>query len=199
MKQVFSFIGNPFTRIAGMQALAWGLAGMLLSTVICYFANYHYHGLLHFGLAPNSDWYYFLLEHCVVWLIPATLFHLGGLLLSHSRIRLIDSLGTTLFALLPLIISDTIALLPPMQKLQDLALSQTPQQLAEQLQDPTMIAMIICSLLIIPVIVLLLFWLLRALQVSCNLKGWRLWATYFTGVIGGDIICRQIISYIHTL
>ena len=47
---------NPFIQIAGARALAWGALGLLVSTVICYYAGYHYHGLLHFGPAPNPAW-----------------------------------------------------------------------------------------------------------------------------------------------
>ncbi len=35
---------NPFIQIAGARALAWGALGLLVSTVICYYAGYHYHG-----------------------------------------------------------------------------------------------------------------------------------------------------------
>lgn len=45
---------NPFIQIAGARALAWGALGLLVSTVICYYAGYHYHGLLHFGPASKS-------------------------------------------------------------------------------------------------------------------------------------------------
>ena len=48
---------NPFIQIAGARALAWGALGLLVSTVICYYAGYHYHGLLHFGPAPNPAWW----------------------------------------------------------------------------------------------------------------------------------------------
>ena len=40
---------NPFERIAGLEALLWGLAGMVVSTVLSYYSGWHYHGLLHFG------------------------------------------------------------------------------------------------------------------------------------------------------
>ena len=45
---------NPFIQIAGARALAWGALGLLVSTVICYYAGYHYHGLLHFCLLYTS-------------------------------------------------------------------------------------------------------------------------------------------------
>lgn len=45
---------NPFERIAGLEAALWGLAGMVLSTVLSYYSGWHYHGLLHFG--PARIW-----------------------------------------------------------------------------------------------------------------------------------------------
>ena len=102
MKNKVKLIVNPFIRIAGGQALIWGFLGLIVSTLLCWISGYHYHGLLHFGPAPNPAWWCYLAEHLIVWLIPALLFYLGGLFLSHSRIRVIDVLGTVLFAQLPL-------------------------------------------------------------------------------------------------
>lgn len=89
MKNKVKLIVNPFIRIAGGQALIWGFLGLIVSTLLCWISGYHYHGLLHFGPAPNPAWWCYLAEHLIVWLIPALLFYLGGLFLSHSRIRVI--------------------------------------------------------------------------------------------------------------
>ena len=89
---------NPFERIAGLEALLWGLAGMVVSTALSFYSGWHYHGLLHFGPAPNPAWWCYAVEHLAVWLIPAVMFYLGGLLLSRSRIRMVDVLGTVVFA-----------------------------------------------------------------------------------------------------
>ena len=86
-RQWLNFLVNPFEWIAGGQALGWGLLGMVVSTVICYLSGWHYHGLLHFGPAPNPAWWCYAVEHLVVWIVPAVLFYLGGLILSRSRIR----------------------------------------------------------------------------------------------------------------
>lgn len=108
---------NPFERIAGLKALLWGLAGMVVSTALSFYSGWHYHGLLHFGPAPNPAWWCYAVEHLAVWLIPAVMFYLGGLLLSRSRIRMVDVLGTVVFAQLPLIVMNLFNFLPPMQKL----------------------------------------------------------------------------------
>lgn len=36
---------NPFERIAGLEALLWGLAGMVVSTALSFYSGWHYHGL----------------------------------------------------------------------------------------------------------------------------------------------------------
>ena len=48
---------NPFIRIAGTQALLWGALGLVVSTLLSWLSGYHYHGLLHFGPAPNPVLY----------------------------------------------------------------------------------------------------------------------------------------------
>ena len=117
MKKRIEILINPFIRIAGMQALAWGILGLVISTLLSWASGYHYHGLLHFGPAPNPAWWCYLAEHLIVWLVPATLFYLGGLIFSHSKIRIIDVFGTILFAQLPMLVMNLINFLPPMQVL----------------------------------------------------------------------------------
>ena len=70
-RQWLNFLVNPFEWIAGGQALGWGLLGMVVSTVICYLSGWHYHGLLHFGPAPNPAWWCYAVEHLVVWIVLA--------------------------------------------------------------------------------------------------------------------------------
>lgn len=67
---------NPFERIAGLEALLWGLAGMVVSTALSFYSGWHYHGLLHFGPAPTGV-VVLCGEHLAVWLIPAVMFYLG--------------------------------------------------------------------------------------------------------------------------
>lgn len=65
---------NPFERIAGWEALLWGLAGMVVSTTLSYYSGWHYHGLLHFGPGSDPAWWYYAVEHFAVWMIPALCF-----------------------------------------------------------------------------------------------------------------------------
>ena len=194
MKNKVKLIVNPFIRIAGGQALIWGFLGLIVSTLLCWISGYHYHGLLHFGPAPNPAWWCYLAEHLIVWLIPALLFYLGGLFLSHSRIRVIDVLGTVLFAQLPLLGMNLISLLPAMRMMSQMNMNMSPE---EMLAQPYFILAMILTLLGLPFLILTLIWMFNALKVSCNLKQWKLWTVALIGIIGGDVLCRFLIGWLY--
>lgn len=194
MKNKVKLIVNPFIRIAGGQALIWGFLGLIVSTLLCWISGYHYHGLLHFGPAPNPAWWCYLAEHLIVWLIPALLFYLGGLFLSHSRIRVIDVLGTVLFAQLPLLGMNLISLLPAMRMMSQMNMNMSPE---EMLAQPCFILAMILTLLGLPFLILTLIWMFNALKVSCNLKQWKLWTVALIGIIGGDVLCRFLIGWLY--
>lgn len=184
---------NPFERIAGWEALLWGLAGMVISTALSYYSGWHYHGLLHFGPAPNPAWWCYAVEHFAVWMIPAVMFYLGGLLLSRSRIRMVDVLGTVVFAQLPLIAMNLFNFLPPMQKLAQIDVNMSP---AEIMQQPGFLVGIWLSLVSFVFLIWALVWMFQALKVSCNLKGYRLGILYCVGIFGGDVLCRYLIKWL---
>ena len=194
MKNKVKLIVNPFIRIAGGQALIWGFLGLIVSTLLCWISGYHYHGLLHFGPAPNPAWWCYLAEHLIVRLIPALLFYLGGLFLSHSRIRVIDVLGTVLFAQLPLLGMNLISLLPAMRMMSQMNMNMSPE---EMLAQPYFILAMILTLLGLPFLILTLIWMFNALKVSCNLKQWKLWTVALIGIIGGDVLCRLLIAWLY--
>lgn len=191
---IFESIVNPFIRIAGMKALIWGLAGMLISTGMSWVSGYHYHGLLHFGPAPNPAWWCYLAEHLIVWLIPVILFYLGGVFFTRSRIRMIDVLGTVLFAQLPLLGMNVINMLPAMKVMNQMDVSVPIEELMRQ---PDFIMAMILSLVGLPFLILTLVWMFNAVKVSCNLKGWSLWTVALVGIIGGDIVCRILIGLMY--
>ena len=194
MKNKVKLIVNPFIRIAGGQALIWGFLGLIVSTLLCWISGYHYHGLLHFGPAPNPAWWCYLAEHLIVWLIPALLFYLVGLFLSHSRNRVIDVLGTVLFAQLPLLGMNLISLLPAMRMMSQMNMNMSPE---EMLAQPYFILAMILTLLGLPFLILTLIWMFNALKVSCNLKQWKLWTVALIGIIGGDVLCRFLIGWLY--
>ena len=66
MKDSWKFISNPFYKVAGYKAAGWGILGIVITTEIAYGADVHFHGLLHYGGAPHSEWWCFVVEHLVI-------------------------------------------------------------------------------------------------------------------------------------
>ena len=103
MKDSWKFISNPFYKVAGYKAAGWGILGIVITTEIAYGADVHFHGLLHYGGAPHSEWWCFVVEHLVIWLIPSLLVYILSLFCSRSHVRPIDVLGTVAFSQLPFV------------------------------------------------------------------------------------------------
>ena len=189
----WTLLYNPFTCIAGWKALVWGFVGIVVSVVMAWQIGLHYHGLLHYGGASNNAWWCYAAEHLIVWLIPTLLFYLGGVLFSHSHIRLIDVLGTVAFAQLPFVIMNLFFLPSAAQYFLHVPLEIT----MEWLSSPMLLKAILWvmpSLIFMVWVMILMFW---ALKVSCNLKGARLGWIYAVSVIGGDILCRYLIGWMY--
>ena len=191
MRKILSFLINPFQQIAGYQALAWGLIGMLISTILSWLSGWHYHGLLHFGPSPNPALWCYAIEHITVWLIPVILFYIGGAIFSRSRIRFIDVLGTVAFAQLPLLFKNIMEFSPPMQHLVNMDTNISPTAMAQQ---PEFASGVWLSLIVTIFLIWTLIWMFKALKVSCNLKGYTLGILYTVTICGGEVVIRYLIS-----
>ncbi|AHF11776.1 hypothetical protein BARVI_01730 [Barnesiella viscericola DSM 18177] len=192
MKTLFEFLKNPFYRVAGYTSLAWGVGGIVVATAIAFVGGVHFHGLLHYGGAPNGAWWCFVVEHLVVWLVPAVVIYIAALFCSRSHVRPVDVLGTVAFAQLPFVVLSLFMALPPMS---EVATIQSAQAVDALLTDTTWLLMLVwigaVSLLLS---IWGLYWLFRATSVACNLKGRNLWIVFIIGAFGGDVLCRYLIG-----
>ena len=192
MKTLFEFLKNPFYRVAGYTSLVWGVVGIVVSTAIAFLGDIHFHGLLHYGGAPNGAWWCFVVEHLVVWLVPSVLIYFSALFCSRSHVRPVDVLGTVAFAQLPFVLLSLFMALPLMS---EVATIQSAQAVDALLTDTTWLLMLVwigaVSLLLS---IWVLYWIFRATSVACNLKGRNLWIVFIIGAFGGDILCRYLIG-----
>lgn len=193
-KETFFLFINPFQKIAGFSALAWGFAGLIAATALSVVTGYHYHGLLHYGAAPNPAWWCYAAEHLIVWLVPALLFYGSALVFSKSRIRIIDVFGTMLFAQIPFVFMTLFALAPPVQKTMNIDPTLPIEQIATQ---PDFLIGTMILLVSMTFLILTLIWMYQALRTSCNLKSGKLIAIYIVGIIASDVICRLIIKQLY--
>jgi hypothetical protein len=187
---------SPSLKIAGGRALLWGLSGLAVSVAAATFNGFHAYGLLNFGPGPRDAAYIAALEYLIIWLVPAAIFYGFGSALSRSCIRPLDIFGTTAFALMPLAVTNLMQLMPGLEEAY--AVLEEPVIDIPRMMEVVMQPLFILHLLVLmAMFVLMLIWLFNAVKVSCNLKGGRLWAVYLVGIIGGDLICKQLIKLIY--
>ncbi len=195
---------SPSLKIAGGRALFIGIAGLAVCIAAATLSGWHPNGLLQFGPGPHGDFGIAVLEYLIIWLVPAAIFYGLGAALSTSRIRVVDVLGTTAFALLPLVPMNLLQLIPAIRNslgvFMELStfsadMAGDPELFAGQAMETMLQPLFILNTFIsLVVVVLLVIWLFNAVRISCNLKGGRLWAVYLIGLTGGDIVCRMLIG-----
>lgn len=175
---------NPFRYIAGTKSLVWGLIFIISEIVLLYGNGYVMDGYVHITLKPDSVllWQASLIQ-CAMWLLPALLLYACGAVMSHSKIRIVDILGTTAFAqllLLPIIVPMLIPSVADMLK-----------NIADALLDPSSaalenlpgVSLLLFGLWSLAWLILFYVWNYNAFATSCNVRGAKAIAVYVAVVL----------------
>ncbi len=164
MRRIF----NPFIYVAGGKALAIGVTAIVASSLMLYSGGMIQDSFIHFGFAKVS-----LLQTLAVqalyWLMPAVALYLCGLMMTKSKIRMIDILGTTAFAQIILLLMIAPMLLPVVQNATVELLSSL--QSGNTAQPDGMIILVASSFWSTLCLILYYIWNYNAFSVSCNVKG----------------------------
>lgn len=160
---------NPFRYLAGTKALAWGLLFILLTAGVLRAASMVQDSLLHFAFVRDLSFGRVLAVELALWVLPAVVLYGAGLLLSRSKIRPIDMLGTTAFAQLPLLPMNLPFLFPQMKTWTE-GLRHTV--LAGGMPETgTLVLLTVYGFVAIALLVFFYLWNYRAFSVGCNVRG----------------------------
>lgn len=184
---------NPFHYIAGGKALAWGLAVIAIEIAWLYTIGFTQDSYLHFTPAPaNGALLKTAAMQLAMWLAPALLSGLCGLVMSRSKIRLIDILGTTALAQAPLL----LLLLPlSVGSLNDTLTTAAEAAKSGDIQNLPITLLLVYGLWSLAVLALFYIRNCQAFSVSCNLHGWRAVVPYIAVVI----VVTLLSQYMHPL
>ena len=172
---------NPFTYIAGWKALLIGFAFIAITSVVGFFSQIHFDGPLNLHQGLDLQLYMFLLENIIAWLSMVIIFYPFGLILSKSSIRLIDVAGTIALARAPIALT-SLGLLPWFK-----------------LMTPTsMYYMPFNFLYTLPLIWIVVLYY-NAYSISCNIKGFKLIASFIAGVCIAEIISKVTVIQLYKL
>jgi hypothetical protein len=167
------WIFNPFTFIAGGQALLTGLLFMGATAIIAYYSNAHFNGVLDAHSGLHEHFAVYILEQLIAWVIPVLIFYLLAFLLSDSRFRFIDIAGTIALARAPMLLIAIMFFAPALQG-------------AKPGHINNMILTLSC-LMLIPVIWMIAL-MYNAFTVSFNIKGTKAVAGFIGGLVVSEIL-----------
>ncbi len=167
---------DPFTRIAGWQALGWGLLVQAGMVAVAASGGVLYDGAADLHVAPKQGptWFYAALP-ILDWLVVALVFLAAGRLFSRSAQRVVDYFGTVALARLPYLVAGVV-MLPgllggPFLRITESLTSVRPEALgANLLRLPELPALLLGSVLLLALVVWLALLTYRALCASSGLR-----------------------------
>jgi hypothetical protein len=190
---------NPFHYIAGIKALILGVIILLLTGYLGFLSGCRFEGLtsIHFIGLQQSVLLNNLLDGMISLLIISILLLIAGKIISKSRFRIVDVIGTQALARFPYLIFALIALIP------GITISSVRYQRRlsslENLTDFISVDLI-PFIIIFGAIILLSVWMItlmyNAFSVSCNVSGKKAFFGFGICFLIGAIFSPVIINHI---
>jgi len=103
---------NPFKYIAGFKSLAIGVIVFTVAIYIGVLNKVHFDGVIDIHAGAKAPLWFFFAEAYVSWFIFSLFLYVGSLIISKSKIRIIDIFGTQALAKVPLIFISVICFIP---------------------------------------------------------------------------------------
>jgi hypothetical protein len=190
---------NPFEFIAGSKSLLYGIAILMATAFLGWAGNIYYDGVIDIHAGGKSPLVYHLLEIIVVWLVVSVLMFIAGLIVSKSKIRLIDVFGTMALARWPLLIVSIFGLLVPMEVIASkvsASILYNTLQVGEAVDVATweFIVFSIFTLLSLLVVVWIVALMWNAFKVSCNVKGPVAIFSFILVLIISELVSKKLLS-----
>ena len=184
---------NPFYYVAGGKSLTIGIIILLMTGLLGYIGKFRFDGLLdfHMGSLKPPLWLS-IIENLLSWLVLSLLLLSVGMLLSKSRVRIIDVFGTQALARFPYLIVAFAALIPGTHEFaRSLASGRIPHAFSTDLMVFAITALL--SLIMLVWMVALMY---RAFATSFNVSGDKAIVLFIISIIIGEIVSKIILFQI---
>jgi hypothetical protein len=180
-----SAIFNPFSRIAGLKSLVWGLFFIISLTLLFAVSGIVQDGFLHFTLLDVASWRV-LTMNVVAWILFALPLYVGGVLLSHSKVRPVDVFGTLAFTQLLLIPMNLLLYVPSWR---DSLNHVVANMLSGAMPQGGAMALVMAmGVWAIVWLVMFVVWGYNAFTTSCNVRGAKAVAIYIVAWVVATLV-----------
>jgi hypothetical protein len=190
-RNISQWLFNPFSFVAGYQALFLGLGIMLISALFGFLGNTHFDGVLDVHKGLKAPLWFFLAESVIDWMSIAMPLFFFGLVASTSSLRMIDVFGTQALARWPYLITSIVMLPKATERFGIYLLSRFTSTAASVTIDYIdMLIFIFAVLVTIIMTVWTVALMYKAYVVSCNIKGARAIVTFIVSLIGAEVLSK---------
>lgn len=172
---------NPFTYIAGWQALILGVTLITATALLGSVGNVHFDGVLDMHMGAKAPLWFFIAEGLIDWLSLAIILCIAGLIVRGTAFRIVDVFGTQALARWPMLPAAAAGIVPANQRVTEelVKIVQNPGQPPVLALEPLDVIIFALAMIIILItIVWMIVLMYRAYAVSCNLKGGKAIASF---------------------
>ena len=188
---VARWLFNPFVRIGGEQALAIGLAVIVVSGLVAAAGGAHFDRLLGFRAGFSVSWWVPVVEGLVNWSVISVLLVLVSLLVAPRTVRLVDIAGTQALARVPLLLA-ALACVPAPVRDANAELATAAAEGRISLSMPPA-AIVVAGLFALACVIWMVWLMWKAFAVSCNQRGARAVAIFVVAVIAGQLATQFLL------
>jgi len=188
---------NPYRKVAGWQALIYGVVFMLLSAYASILSGTHFDGVLDVHFQNGSGFSTYFLEHMIVWAVLVVVLGLSALTLNKSRFRLLDLAGMTAFSRIPVTITAFLALALDAEKVNNYIKFEF-LGIGEEvvLTNYDVGAFIVLLLLSVVFIIWSVTWLYQALKTLSNSSGLKLNVAFVLALLFSETVSKIIFWFV---
>jgi len=191
-----TWLFNPFHFVAGNQALGIGLVGILIAGLIGSLSHTHFDGVLDVHTGRSAPLWVFATTGFLNWLSIGIVLLIAGRLISPSRFRIIDVLGTQALARLPMLLPVIVAMIPGYRRFAsnlEAKITGAPSVAVGSADTFVFAVAVLVTILTIAWMVVLMY---RAFAVSCNVSGGKAIGSFIAALIIAEVLSKILITAI---
>jgi len=180
---------NPFHYLSGESALPLGLLAIALTAVVGFFRRIHVDGVLDVHLGRPAPFWFFLAEGVIDWLCLTLFLGIAALVLSRSRVRLIDLAGMQALARAPQLLAVALLAVTDVRCIVALAKGGS----AASCGPSAIVAFVLLSVAMLVGVVWMVALMYRAFAVACNVSGGRGAAGFIPALLLAEVLSKILI------
>ena len=182
-----NYLYNPFNYIAGAGALLIGIIILTAATYAGMFTNLHFDGVIDIHIGYKAPFWFYFIEAFLSWIFVSALLYISALIISKSKVRIIDVFGTQMLAKAPFILISLISFIPFFQFEIGPAIPKFTANL------------IVFGILNMAVIVWVVVLMYNAYSISANVSGSKAIVSFIVSLVIAEIAAKATFMFIANL